>query len=162
MANWVSNEITITWKKEKLEELMKPVFESNDVGLFEVIVPIEDQYSQTWAVRNWGTKWDCTREDMTAAIEGDCLTIKTATASAPPVAAMDALLQMMAEDGGEYELMYFDSASQTVGIVVNGADEDFDLSLYGSTEEMKDNVPEVLVDAFDLVNVISFEAGYGR
>ena len=160
MANWVSNQITITWQKEKLEELMDKV--DGHIGLFEVIVPENGKYSHDWAVRNWGTKWDCIREEIKFEIIENQLTIKTTTASTPPVAAMNALLQDMAEDGGEYELMYFDSASQTVGIVINGAEENFDLSLYGSAEEMNDNVPEVLVEAFDLENTIPFEAGYGR
>ena len=154
MPNWCSNSITITGDYDTLVQL-KPVVEAGE-GLLQAIAPMPKELEGTTAPSeepnwyDWGTKWDpevhlefTDNGDGTATITG-----WFDTAWAPPLAAFQSLADDW--DSCYIELFYEEGGMCFVGCWDSeGADDYYEYDDFTS-DNIRDNIPEYLVDQFAL------------
>ena len=171
MPNWCNNNITITGPISKIEKLFAAAT-AEDGGLLNAMVPMPVELGDTkkgtgdelqteqydgftnwydWSVARWGTKWDVSPEGLEFTDNGDGTAIIEGyfdSAWAPPIDAyskfcedMDGVyLEAYYEEGGMCFVGYWDS---------EGADDHYEYSDFTS-DNIKDNIPEYLVDYYAL------------
>jgi len=159
MPNWCNNSIKIVGDVETLSQL-KPVIKAGS-GLLQAIAPMPAELEGTtapsdepnwydWCVSNWGTKWDpevhlefTDNGDGTAEITG-----WFDTAWGPPIEAFNTLAGDW--DSCYIELMYEEGGMGFVGCWDSeGADDHYEYDDFTS-DNIRDNIPEYLVDHFAL------------
>ena len=149
MPNWCSNSLTIKGDASTLVAL-KEIVESDKEGLLEAIAPIGDWEYGT-AVETWGTKWDISSEGLEYTDNGDGTAEITGwfdSAWGPPVDAF----QKLADDWDScyIELLYEEGGMPFVGCWDSeGGDDYYEYGEFTS-ENIKDNIPEYLVEHFAL------------
>lgn len=127
MPNWCQNTLTITGNTETLVEL-KTVIESDEDGLLQAIRPMPEELKGTvspsegenwrsWALENWGCKWDVSTEGLEYIDNGDGTSTISGwfdSAWAPPLEAFDSLASDW--DSCYIELKYYEGGMCFIGV----------------------------------------------
>lgn len=137
---------------EILEDTTSPTPEDLDeVQLNTMLAQTGASNWYDWRVGKWGTKWDVGDEGLEFIDNGDGTAAITGwfdSAWAPPVDAFQTWSTDM--DGAFAELYYDEPGMCFVGYWSSeGGDDYYEYSDY-SSENISDNIPEYLVDYFDL------------
>ncbi len=172
MPNWCSNIITISHEDPKMVD--QAVITMNDGKFLEWFLPIPEELKETTAgysddplqeakdkalmekygyrnwydfcVDTWGTKWDPDFQEVT--VTGNQITAVFESAWSPPVAAYEKLEKL----GFTIRAYYYEPGiMQFAGIYQDGLNECFDFSQYESSDEVAEDIPEELDQAFGIV-----------
>ena len=173
MPNWCSNVIELSHEDPKmleravsalnrgefLEEFV-PVPESLKIVAGSVGDPDEQKKLEEDTARNlevhgysnwydycineWGTKWDVGGDGVTAEIEDGRITTSFDSAWSPPIQAYEKLIGM----GFSIRAYYYESGMNFAGIWEDGDDAFYNLE--ESSEEVREQIPEVLDDMFGI------------
>ena len=177
MPNWCNNSITIKGSTDTIKTLWdEATAEGDDNGLLNSMVPMPEELEGTtspsqlseeeqtellrkygaadwyqWRVNNWGTKWDVSTEGLEFTDNGDGTAEITGwfdSAWAPPIDAYNTFCEDM--DGVYLEAYYEEGGMCFVGYWDSeGADDHYDYSDFTS-DNIRDNIPEYLVDEYAL------------
>lgn len=98
-----------------------------------------------FAVENWGTKWDVGSADGIVEVSDNSISLSFDSAWSPPIEGYSKLEEL----GFTVDAMYYEPGIGFAGMYADGADEYFELSGM-SSEEIKDELPEELNDAFGI------------
>lgn len=99
----------------------------------------------TWRIENWGTKWEVADGDLEYDPETNGATGWFQTAWSPPVTAMETLTDL----GFVVELLYREEGMGYVGCYTS-EDGDDCYNIDFDDEDWRDNIPESLIDHFNL------------
>jgi len=137
MPNWTYNTLELTNEDNAL--LDKAAAGAQEGKLFNTLVPMPDETDhRSWAIDNWGTKWDVQCEEIER--DGDTLSLVFDSAWSPPVNFYETLV----EQGFGVEAYYLEPGMCFVGAFIDGEDECMEF------DETLDNVPEEWVDRWNL------------
>lgn len=91
MPNWCSNYANIS--HEDPEQIKRMIAAAKEEKLFETFVPFPNgEWDYSWAVENWGTKWDASNQDVME--DGNnALALSFDTAWGPPTGFYDKLTE---------------------------------------------------------------------
>ena len=97
-----------------------------------------------YCINEWGTKWDVGGDGVTAEIEDGRITTSFDSAWSPPIQAYEKLIGM----GFSIRAYYYESGMNFAGIWEDGDDAFYNLE--ESSEEVREQIPEVLDDMFGI------------
>lgn len=152
MPNWCTN--NVTFKNNDPELVTQLVNGFKDGKLFETFMPFpNDEWDYGWCIENWGTKWDVgdSYSNILNEHEPDYASFVFDTAWSPPIG----FFNFMVENGWEVIATYEGEGYQFIGTYENGDEEYYDLEL--DLDWIKKNIPEPLVEEFDLIDRIGNE-----
>lgn len=89
----------------------------------------------TWALSNWGTKWDAGTEDLHEENENE-VTIHFQTAWSPPIAFYHAMTDL----GFNISASFTEEAMQYAGVFENGEEESIDLDFDNDSQSWIDKI----------------------
>lgn len=114
----------------------------------KVVEALREKYGAAdwydFCVNNWGTKWDVGGEYSYIDFDDHNVTMGFESAWAPPTG----LYEVLEDLGFTVRAMYYEPGMAFAGIYENGYDETFGLE--GSADEVAENIPEELDEAFGI------------
>lgn len=170
MPNWCNNSVTISSNKENIDKFEAFLNEKNGKEWFDFFLPCPEELTEvdspnktknvealtekyghadwySWAVENWGTKWNCDAQDWVKVENpsGDesSVTFWFDSAWSPPTALYEFIESTSTLN---IKASYNEGGMGFVGEFVDGVDECFN---YESLEDLED-IPEHLVDEWNL------------
>ena len=166
MPNWCMNSVTFTHPNPKEITRIKEAFLAQ--RLFSEFVPCPDELKDTvspnrdeanasalaekygytdwysFAVNEWGTKWDTGGSDISA-LEENSITLFFDTAWSPPTTFYEKLLDM----GWSVSAHYYEPGMNFVGKWEDGFDDYYD-SIPSTSEEIQEVIPAEIDECWDL------------
>lgn len=170
MPNWCNNFVEISHADKAAVDRVEAAF--NEGRLCDEFIPIPAELRETtspnrddpkvvealvekygsadwydFCVNNWGTKWDVGGNADYEGVGRDSetyITLSFDSAWAPPVGLYEAL----EAEGYSVRAYYYEGGMAFAGIYENGYDECY--SLEGSSEEVKEQIPESLDEMFGI------------
>jgi len=135
------NSVEITGDAETLEAIAEAAKEGK---LLEYLAPI-GEWDYGTAVETWGTKWDVTCEDPYLYADSNTLIMHFDSAWSPPVDAYQ-----KGEENHDIRITahYYECGMMFAGKYEDGAD--FEYSLDFDNEDWKDDIPDDIVEHWDL------------
>ncbi len=171
MPNYCLNIITISHEDPKMVD--QAAMTMMDGKFLEEFIPIPEELKETTAgysddplqeakdkalmekygyrnwhdfcVDTWGTKWDPDFQEVT--VNGNQITAVFESAWSPPVAAYEKLEKL----GFIIRAYYYEPGMQFAGIYEDGFDEFYNLNDYESSDEVAEDIPSELDEAFAIV-----------
>ena len=138
MPNWCMNSVEIVGDVETLEAIAAAAKEGK---LLEYLAPI-GEWDYNTAVEAWGTKWDVTCDDPHLDLDSNTLTMHFDSAWSPPVNAY--------QKGEESHDIRITAYYYEPGMMFTGKYADFEYSLDFEDENWKDDIPDDIIDHWDL------------
>lgn len=138
MPNWCMNNVYVTNKNH--DKLLGLLAAYQDGNLFNLIVPLGEEYDRQVAIDKWGTKWDATPNGYE--LNGDTLFLSFETAWSPPIGVYQALEVLGYEVSGRF----FEPGMALVGRYASGKLETFEFD----PDTVEHEVPHSLIDEFDI------------
>jgi len=171
MPNWCNNSVTITGPAQKIRALWAQAEKGQ--GLLQAMVPppenmfhgnlgeaerrecaekgIPNWYD--WQVSNWGTKWDVSLEGLELSEDGTEISGWFDSAWSPPIDAYSEFSDLNPDCS--IDAYYHESGMCFVGSWnSDGGDDHYEYDEFSSTT-VRDNIPEYLVDYWDLENLLA-------
>jgi len=166
MPNWCYNNATFTHKDPAM--IKKLIDGAKDGNLFNTFVPMPEELRNTsspsepnetliekygasdwysWAVANWGTKWDTSFEDISDSSENEVST-HFDTAWSPPIAFYNAMTEL----GFDIDATFTEEAMQYAGIYQYGEEESMDLNFDKDSQKWIDEI-----ENDDLKELVQYE-----
>lgn len=163
MPNWCDNTLSVTHEDPKMINRLVGAFKEG--RLCDEFVPVPAELKDTTAngtvrealvektgysdwydfcVNEWGTKWDVGGEHNYVESDDNSATLSFESAWAPPVG----LYTKLEDLGFTVRAMYYEPGMGFAGVYEDGYDETYDMS--GSADEVKEQIPEDLDDAFGI------------
>lgn len=163
MPNWCNNSVTITGNKEQIDKFEKFLNEKNGKDWFDFFAECPEELKSvdspnngpsaekliekyghsdwySWAVDNWGTKWNCDAQDWNR--DGDSISFWFDSAWSPPTN----LYEKITNDDYDVEAYYLEEGMQFVGKFSDGFDDFYE---YSNSEDLAD-IPDDIVDNWNL------------
>lgn len=168
MPNWCSCNVTVkgpTAEVTKLAEQINSQIGNEQGGVCSVIAPQPPEEEldfgndimpgwYIWRVNNWGTKWDFEplKEVVVFNLDDDRaeFVMDFDSAWSPPIQLFDTLV----ENGFDVTAYYNEPGMMFAGVYENGADETYCYE-DSSSESVKDDLPENLVELFGIDDMLS-------
>lgn len=175
MPNWCDNYVEISGKDKASIDRVVTAFEAGTLCAEFVPIPealrdttspnrdeasaeklIEETGYSDWysfCVNEWGTKWDVGSEDRSCDGVGrdsdTYVTLSFQSAWSPPIG----LYEKLEELGYSVRAYYYEPGMAYAGIFENGFCEDY--SLEGTSEEVKEEIPESLDEMFGITETMA-------
>ena len=141
MPNWCDNTLEVSHKDPAMMKRFNEAFKAG--RLCEEFIPSPNgEWNWDFSVENWGTKWDVGGDD--GYLEGDETSSSCSFQSAwsPPIG----LYPVLEDLGFSVRAMYYEPGMNFAGVYEDGYDDCYELA--ETSEEVKDQIPEALDDAF--------------
>jgi hypothetical protein len=174
MPNWCDNFIEVTHEDPAMMQRFKKAFDEGKLlqefvpcpeELFEE-APVGNDWQERklvllerntekyghadwygWCIENWGTKWDISEGELDYSPEENNAGGYFNSAWAPPVQAMEAMTEL----GFKILLRYYEPGMSFVGEYTSeNGDECYSYDF--EDEDWKDDIPETLIEHFNLVD----------
>jgi hypothetical protein len=145
MPNWCDNTLEVSHEDPKMIERLTTAFK--DGRLCEEFIPSPDGvWNYDFSANNWGTKWDVGGDDGYIDSDTHSARMSFQSAWAPPTG----LYPVLEELGYIVKAMYYEPGMCFAGIYEDGYDETYPLD--GTSEEVRNLIPEELDDAFGITD----------
>lgn len=160
MPNWCSN--FATFRHKDPDQLVKMAKAIDDDELFNAFVPMPEELKGTeglagndreleakygasdwysWAVGNWGTKWDAS-DAIINYKDDECIELSFETAWSPPEGFYARLMDL----GWDVDAYYYEPGMSFCGHWADGCDEAYEIP--ATSEETRNTIPQDIDDMF--------------
>ena len=152
MPNWCNNYATLTGPKEKIDELIVELHNSDEIDTtYQILIllrprPTEQEENwYDWNVNNWGTKWDITLASYEI-VDETTVTLSFDSAWAAPTT----LYEFLSQKGWDVDAFYDEPGMGFCGRFVDGTEHSYEYANM-SADEMEDFIPEEIEAMFSIV-----------